>query len=161
MGDDEILKALKIITGFLVKEAVSKEHERIRAELDQFAQERGFKTRLDELPNGLRPDVLRVRTEGESTYLFLGDAKVPENENPGRLDTLLRISRYVDAFARYLGEKRIAGGYIAIATNSKESAEQWLEPLKGMARERGLTTSSGGEPSFRVVQTGGAWAAIW
>jgi hypothetical protein len=79
MADDELLKALKIVTGFLVKEAISKEHERIRGELDQFADARGFKLKLSELPNGLRPDVLRVNMDAGKMYIFLGDAKVPEN----------------------------------------------------------------------------------
>jgi hypothetical protein len=160
-SEDEILKALKIVTGFLVKEAVSKEHERIRMELDNFAEARGFTTRLDKLPNGLRPDVLRLSGGAGSTLLFLGDAKVPENENPERFERLLRVSRYLDAFARYLGEKRIVGGFLAIATNSEDSATQWVMPLTEAAVERGLTTAGGDAPSFRVMQAGNAWVAIW
>ena len=63
--------------------------------LDAVAVLAGFSGRVGDItPDGLRPDVVRVRPGGRA--IFVGDAKA--TERPGGGETVQRLGRYVRCF---------------------------------------------------------------
>jgi hypothetical protein len=124
MGRDD-LKTLA--AAILKKVAVTEMHKRLQKTLDSFGANRGY-----EQPVTLRdcnPDVSRIHEERGSVFLFLGDAKVAENETPDNRETVSRISRYVRTFAEMLEAGDIKGGCIAIATDDEGAADEWRSCL--------------------------------
>lgn len=85
----------------------------------------GYVIGIDALPDGSRPDVLRVRPGDDS--LFVGDAKA--TETAGNVDTATRLARYVSFLIRY----RYAGGSGAMALAvSPADRYGWLRVLRDL-----------------------------
>lgn len=85
----------------------------------------GYEEGPDALPDGTRPDVLRVRQQDRS--LFLGDAKA--TETAGNRETFERLSHY----ALVLGEwtRRGYDGVLALAVDA-DAAWGWLRTLRAL-----------------------------
>lgn len=145
----------------MLKEAsAGAEHERIRSDLDSWAQARNFPTSLNvSLPNGGRPDVLRF--EATKKYLFIDDAKDSENETIRNPATMTRIAGYMIEFGNLIGEGDIQGGCFAIATNDVTEAQAWVDTLNLLATLQNLTDTAG-SPNFQVTQIAEkTWVAWW
>jgi len=134
------------------------EHERLRAELEDWARIRGFTDLYSNLPFGGCPDVLR--TTADRKYLFIGDAKNAENETCSRLDTHSRILGYAFAFASLLN-KGYYGGYFAIATNDEIAVKDWVADLNDICRSAGIS-ANGNPPDFKIDKINtDTWIAYW
>jgi hypothetical protein len=143
----------------LLAEAPSAQHERIRGRLDDWAVLKGFPVTYQSL-SGLRPDVLRGNAAKD--LLFVGDAKVSANEGPGTWETLLRLSRYLEAFASMLRDGKRTGGIIAVATDDETMAREWAATLALLAGMEGLHQLGGAAPVFKVTDLGdGTWVTWW
>jgi hypothetical protein len=144
-----------------LREAATPEHERIKAELDEWARARlGYEEVISGLPSGRRPDVLRYTRSSHD--LFIGDAKNAENETPSNGATIGRIAGYVIEFSRLLTGPSVHGGTIAVATNSEAEANDWVTPLTLFCCMSGIVDGDGREPDFRVQRIGDrTWVTWW
>ena len=116
----------------LLRESESREHIRLKNVLRDHAESLGFDQPMS-LSNGRRPDVLM----SQIGFLFLADANVAKNETPNRSETVEEVYRYVGSFAQLLGLRKIRGGVLGIATNSRQAAEEWATTLNVLCRIRG------------------------
>ena len=137
------------------------EHERLQAELAEWAASMNYKEEYAQFTSGARPDVLRRTSDNE--FLFVGDAKDSENEDATNGETLKRIQGYFQEFAARLGGNGYKGGVLAIATNSAEAAADWVPALNTLARTAGITGKGGVQPNFKVKMTkpGKTWIIWW
>lgn len=101
-------------------------HEYRTATLSTMAVLCGYHYSLDALPDGGRPDVLRLRpTDGS---LFIGDAKA--TETPGNVETFHRLSRYADFLAGWVSNEGV--GVLALVVADGD-AFGWLQVLRKLA----------------------------
>lgn len=137
------------------------EHERLLAELAEWAASMGHSEESVQFTSGARPDVLRRTSDNE--FLFVGDAKDAENEDATNGETLKRIQGYLQEFAALLGKNAHKGGILAIATNSATAAADWVPALNTLARTAGITGKGGELPNFKVKMTkhGKTWIIWW
>lgn len=152
----------KFIEAMLRESAVSNEHDRLQADLNEWAQSRQYPTTYSSLPSGREPDVLRYHTE--SKMLFIGDAKNAENETPSNSETVRRISGYIQEFADLLKGPSVRGGIIAIATNDANAAQEWATTLKVLCVRACITGSTANSPpAFTVnkIQNKNTWITWW
>lgn len=118
--------------------AISDEHNRLQGDLDAWASAKGFSMAHPSLPSGKRPDVLR--TDSKKTFLFIGDAKNPENETSQNSETCSRLDNYFKEFAEFLSAGWL-GGNLAVATNSESEARNWVSVLNVLATKNALVNS--------------------
>jgi hypothetical protein len=139
------------------------EHNRLEAELREWAERLGYKSRYQSFRSGVRPDVLHECEGDAGSYLFVGDAKDGANQTSRTPETVRQIRRYFDEFGALLGQSGYRGGLLAIATNSAEEAERWVVALNILAAAAGLQSTPSGEPDFSVVETspGETWIVSW
>lgn len=143
----------------LIKEAASAKHERIVEKLELFAVGLGFKKKQNSLNSGRRPDVLRM--EGQK-LLFIGDAKVADNETPSKKETATRIRNYVYEFSAMLDQGEIEGGIIAIATDKLVAAKQWKQFLNKLAKWCDLMDGDRNPPDFQIKKLDTKiWCVFW
>ncbi len=137
------------------------EHERLNNELKNWAQSRNYILEFRGFSNGLKPDVLMGHDD--KLHLFVGDAKDSNNENPSNNETLSRIQSYFCEFAKLLGQGNYKNGILAIATNSLESAREWVPTLNFLAKIAGITGGNGKEPDFKIENTNPekTWIIWW
>ena len=127
------------------------EHERLLAELAEWAASLNYKEEYAQFTNGARPDVLRRTSDNE--FLFVGDAKDAENEDATNGETLKRIQGYFQEFAVCLAANGYSGGILAIATNSAEAAADWVPALNTLTRMAGIIGKGGEQPNIKVMVT--------
>ncbi len=137
------------------------EHERLLAELAEWAASMNYSEESVQFTSGARPDVLRRTSDNE--FLFVGDAKDAENEDATNGETLTRIQGYFQEFAALLGKNAHKGGILAIATNSAAAAADWVPALNTLASTAGISGKGGGQPNFTVTVTrpGKTWIVWW
>lgn len=113
------------------------EHD-LRAQfLDSLAVLMGYKEVLERgLPDGLRPDVLRLCTGGNR--IFIGDAK--DTEPPVCAETQVRLNRYMRWLAVFI--RRGGRGVFAISFTRTSDLGAWCDTLKMLAYEAGIVISS-------------------
>lgn len=156
--DRELKKILRAYQEVLAEGGPSPEHERLKTALDRWAEENGFPKSYKRFTSGEEPDVLRATPDDK--YLFVGDAKHADNEDPDNSQTLERIERYIKKFASLLG-KPYDGGRIAIATNSESAAVEWVKALNFMCKRAGIS-ANGNPPDFQVTKVDGStWVIQW
>jgi hypothetical protein len=143
----------------LLVEAESDLHKRLVSSLKGFARGNGFEKELSQFESGLRPDGLFLT--GDETLLFVGDAKVAENEPSTNAASLRRVFGYVREFAELVGDHQIEGGMLAVITDERPAAEGWGRSLEYLASEVGLTDRSGKPPHFRIRSVDEFWIAYW
>ena len=71
------------------------EHERLLAELAEWAASMNYKEEYTQFTSGTLPDVLRRTSDNE--FLFVGDAKDAENEDATNGETLKRVQGHFHA----------------------------------------------------------------
>jgi hypothetical protein len=103
--------------------------------LDLIASLAGFAERLDRLPDGARPDVLRVSVR--SGRLFIGEAK--ETERPSDPGVIRRLQGYM-AWFRNNAVSHGAGGVLALCVGCDVDACEWGTLLEELARKAGLSS---------------------
>ncbi len=133
----------------LLGEAAGNEHERLKAVLVSWAGSKGYAVKYARLTSGI-PDVV-AGTNEIPTYLFVGDAKDSANETADVFATWERIRGYVRDFGALIGQKRIRGGILAIATNSRKAANRWAPFLNSMADSERLS-AGGNPPDFQILE---------
>jgi hypothetical protein len=91
------------------------------------------------LPDGSRPDVLRLSTT--QRLLFLADAK--DTETPGCKATAARLRRYLEWVRTHV---TVMGGaaIVALAVGRPPERLRWLETLRNSASDVGLRPSTEG-----------------
>lgn len=125
-------------------------HEYRAATLDTMAVLSGYVHPFDALPDGSRPDVLRLRPHDGS--LFVGDAKV--TETPGNAETFGRLSRYAGCLAGWVA----AGGSGALALLVPAvDANGWLHVLREFARRVSSGAPIPGHVDLIEVGTAVVW----
>lgn len=137
---------------------LQKEHCRLKAELEDWANYHGYIWNINTLPGGKQPDVLRRALYHPS--LFLGDAKDATNETPNRSDTFERVNGYVQEFGIHLRNRTYSGGQIAIATNSFPAARNWRMAMQRMTNWAYIVSlPSNGPVDFHItdVCNGQTW----
>jgi hypothetical protein len=107
----------------------------IRAEfLDNLAVLMGFTTNLAcGLPDGRRPDVLRMNIEHGS--LFLGDAK--DTETPGCQETQVRLLAYFRWLAIQVNHRE-GLGLFALCVKPGSDVAGWVRTVLWLGREVGI-----------------------
>jgi len=101
--------------------------------LDSIAILSGFDLcRAGSLPDGKRPDVLRVFPM--SGAVFIGDAK--DTERPNNKNTTTRLLRYMKWFKALSGQK--AGSIFAVCFGNENDAPEWAQTLRSIAAKVGL-----------------------
>lgn len=130
-----------------------REHERLQADLEDWANRHGYVWSINTLPSGKQPDVLRRAVYHPSH--FLGDAKDSANETPHKLETYNRVKGYIVEFGHHLRNRTYSGGQIAIATNNFQAARSWKSALEGMTNAAAIVTPPFNEPvNFNVTDIG-------
>src|SRR5579875_789477 len=114
--------------------------ERVRT-LEALATLAGFLTELPGLPDGRRPDVVRVCVRHRR--LFLGEAK--DSEGPGDQEALTRLMRYV-AWSQEAGRH---GSALLVVCCGRSSARRWASALTALAYEGGSPEAAYTEPLGR------------
>ncbi|HPS31188.1 MAG TPA: hypothetical protein PLZ43_13100 [bacterium] len=127
----------------------SPEHERLRNCLVNFAIRLGCSIKCNKLSDDKFPDVLRITPNRR--YLFLGDAKVSENETARREETVEKIKGYIKEFVEISSRKGIRGK-IAIATDNIDAAYDWSNKLTILTTIAGLRGFFGELPEFVVLK---------
>lgn len=109
----------------------------------------GYEDGPDVLPDGTRPDVLRVRPQDRS--LFIGEAKA--TETAGNRETFERLSHY----ASVLGEWTRSGhdGVLALAVEA-QTAFEWVRTLRAL-----VSSLSPSPASTRVDFLDEDTAVVW
>ena len=143
-------KTLKL-RDFLLKEAESDEHKRLKTQLGQWAVSRGYAEEQSTFESGVEPDVLRLNRA--KPFLFVGDAKTVSSEPASRAATRKRLGQYFREFAGALAAGEFQGSTLAVATNSREGAEAWVEELNSMAAECGIAGPDRQPPAFQIEPT--------
>lgn len=144
-----------------LREAAGAEHERLEADLTEWAIAQGYPAGQAGLPSGRMPDVLRY--DPEMRHLFVGDAKNADNETPSNSATIQRIAGYVQEFGKLLTSPAVRGGIVAIATNVAEEAEEWVLPLNLFCVMSGIKDVDGNGADFQVIKLDGknTWITYW
>lgn len=125
-------------------------HEDLVDFLDSLAVLSGCKVRIGyELPDGLRPDVMRIDTTHD--VLFIGDAK--NTESPGCSATKSRLKEYIRWLAVQIKWRR-GTGLFAICHARFTDGAGWERTVLQLARHEGLILASSKieifEPTNRV-----------
>lgn len=115
-------------------------HRKLREKLRYFAIEKGYYYRFDDFPEDKVPDVLLC--DGNHS-LFVGDAKVSDNETIANHATTKRVCGYIDQFFQLIDDDEIAGGIIAIITDDHEAAEEWKKWLENECKKQGCANIQG------------------
>lgn len=151
----------RLIEALLEEGGPSPEHERLKADLTDWALFKGYSKAYKKFQNGSEPDVLRENPQGK--YLFVGDAKNSENETADNSETLSRIQTYFKQFVLLLGPERYKGGILAVATNNENEANKWVPVLNTLARAACIVSGSGCLADFSVVKLDGkmTWIIYW
>ena len=103
--------------------------------LDAFAVLAGYKEHYGQsLPDGKRPDVLRVDTQNR--LLFIGDAK--NTEGPHCRETQVRLLRYLRWLAAYV-KREASTGVFALCFGNVLAAQGWVDTVSLLSREVGLS----------------------
>lgn len=164
MAGDSSRKTNALLTAIKMAGAPGDEHERLKMELEEWARGLGY-TSPAEFTDGSKPDILLVKPS--NNFLFLGDAKDSAHERATRSSTAQRIFKYLKSYARVLvdrtpGEEPTNGGYIAIATNSSEAAEEWQLMLYYMTILAGISSENGEKPQYEIYQQNErTWIIYW
>jgi hypothetical protein len=95
----------------------------------------GYEDGPDVLPDGTRPDVLRVRQQDRS--LFIGDAKA--TETAGNRETFERLSHYALALGEWT--RRGHDGVLALAVET-EAAWEWVRTLRALVSSCSVSSAS-------------------
>jgi len=137
------------------------EHERLKKQLAAWAVAKGYVVEYSGFNNGAKPDVLRGTKDEKN--LLVGDAKDSKNETPNNRQTVSRIRGYIEAFGDSLGTPGYEGGIITIATNSLQSAKEWVECLNILVLNAGITDSKKNKPNFKIVKikSSKTWIVYW
>jgi len=112
----------------------SVEHERRRELLACLAILAGCTRSLPAFPNGLMPDVLRIRLEND--LLFVGDAKA--TETPGCAATAARLDAYFEWIRAHAATGRAA---IAALCHSSSAGTSWRPLLLRLIHITGLSVA--------------------
>jgi hypothetical protein len=147
----------KFVAGLLKEGAAGAEHERLKADLAEWAGARGYSKTFNQFSDGSIPDALRAKPN--APYLFVGDAKDAKTETIDVTDTVSRIGGYIKNFALLLAQYK--GGIIAVATNSAKEAARWLPTLNTLAQAANLTDGTGGQPNFKIDHPKAKTWIVW
>ena len=134
----------------------SPEHRTHERCLQALARAGGFtrKVRWHNLPRQT-PDVFAATPDLSAA--FLGDAKAAANEPATRQASVTRIRRYV---RRLLKNQRLRSGYLAIATDDRETASAWGRELTKAVTDESAALETAVR-SFRHVRgCRGSWVAL-
>lgn len=144
----------------MLKEAVTETHKRLEADLDGWAQAKGYDHLCGGFEDGTKPDVLR--SDASRQYYFIGDAKNSANEGARCSETRKRISAYLENFGQLLC-KGVKGGTIAIATDSAEEADRWKISLLVLSWWAGINGPGNSAPAFSVekLPEKNTWIIYW
>lgn len=119
-------------------------HERRVRSLDALATLIGCRETLGPcLPDGLRPDVLRI--DSRRGALFIGDAK--DTESPGNRATQARLQTYLRWLAAHAASGR-GSGIFAIGFGRGADAPGWVETATLLGREARLRYVAQGVDRF-------------
>ena len=130
-------------------------HESLRETLTQYADKMDYNLEPSfELP-GCRPDVFFESTQEKS--VFVGDAKDSSNETAGNDQTLERIKKYISAVKNCLKKKQCQYVQFAIATDDKESIDEWKKTLQALFKKSGFVNKNFPFTIFTTFQFKGAW----
>lgn len=120
------------------------EHDQRVQFLDALATLMGCRESLGgSLPDGLRPDVLRLDSKRE--VLFVGDAK--DTETPGCLETQVRLQKYLRWVSVHV-KNRKGIGIFALAFGRRSEADLWVKTISTLGYEAGLAFSDYGVEPF-------------
>jgi hypothetical protein len=109
-------------------------HEERRAILDTIAVVSGyFGRRYDVLPDGIRPDVVRV--DPRCGGVFIGEAK--DTESPGQEAARSRLARYFQWLVA-LDQTRQGPSTIAVCFGRPVDQRRWVTTLTRLGHEAGL-----------------------
>jgi hypothetical protein len=111
--------------------------------LDVLAVLTGCRLRLQALPDGHRPDVMRY--DRERNRLFLGEAK--ETETPGNSETRIRLLTYLRWMRAYLSEPSRTA-VLAICYGTTAHGKGWLEAIEFLSQELRLEVTQSGIKRF-------------
>jgi hypothetical protein len=144
-----------------LREAAGPEHERLKADLNEWAAAQGYPEVLRSLPSGRIPDVLRY--DSELRHLFVGDAKDADVETTSDSATVQRIAGYVREFGHLLGGTQVDGGIVAIATNDAAEAEKWVLALNLFCVMSSITAGDDSGADFHVIklENKNTWIVWW
>lgn len=135
------------------------EHQRLRRELNTWAEMKGYTHPYQKLTDELVPDV--VKGNKANMHLFVGDAKDAANETAETEETVARLEKYFKEFAKLL-RQNWKSGTLAVATNDRDEAVSWTQVLNDVASAAGLGTSTGARPNFTVYQySSDTWIVWW
>lgn len=120
--------------GTLARKALnpSRAHEERRLLLETVAMAAGFRLQLT-LPDGRRPDVLRLHMHGSS--VFLGEAK--HTEGPNDLRSCDRLRHYVDWLNRFRDRR----GVLLAVAHPRGLGDRWRDQVAWLCEEFGLQES--------------------
>lgn len=125
-------------------------HEDRRRFLESLAIPSGYHIELRGLPDGRRPDVLRM--SGATRGLFLADAK--DTETPGDKETQARLRGYLVWFVSHLQNR--GEGVFSVCCGSRVQGAAWQRTLEG------LSPSLGGVAlAFQVCIFGRGLVLVW
>ncbi len=98
----------------------------------------------DELPDGRRPDVMRM--DSAHNVLFLGEAK--HSESPGNVATRARLQRYFLWLSIHVS-RREGVGIFAVCFGREEDAKRWSETISLLESEVGIESDHRGAKRFQ------------
>lgn len=98
-----------------------------------------------QLPDGRRPDILRISTKDR--ILFLGDAK--HTESPRCTATQARLLTYLHWFSSYTRVNHSLGIF-AICFAKQADAHEWVRTAYSLGREAGIVFSWHGLRQFEA-----------
>jgi hypothetical protein len=126
-------------------------HEgRVRT-LEALATLAGFLTEVTGLPDGRRPDVVRICTRRQG--LFLGEAKA--GEGPKDQEAVARLARYVAWWQR----ARRRGPALLVVCCGRRDGRRWAAALTALAAELGDPAKAYTELLSDAEEV--AWLASW
>lgn len=111
-------------------------HECLAGFLDALAVLAGCTESIGgQLPNGLRPDVIRI--DSRRDVLFVGDAK--NTESPNCKSTRFRLGQYIGWLAIQVRSRK-GIGLFAICHSHHADGEAWARTVSELAREEGINS---------------------
>jgi hypothetical protein len=125
-------------------------HEDRRRFLESLAILSGYDIELGGLPDGRRPDVLRMN--GARRGLFVADAK--DAETPGDKETQARLKGYLDWFVNHL--ENGGEGVFAVCCGSPVDAAAWRRTLEALSTRLGSVAFA-----FKVCIFGRGLVLVW
>ncbi len=129
-----MIKLKDLLNANLQEGNESATHIRLKKKLSNYAQEHGYIHKYVGDFNGKEPDVLQY---DNNSYLFVGDAKVAQNETVGRAETAKQISGYIDILLKLIEDETFNGGVIAIITDDKKAVKEWKDWLSLECSKKG------------------------